>query len=134
MLEREFESSETCNWNLYLYYIDLLHLIKRIPLAKWIISKFHRVSQREYSNTIYNILTGYDHYQPPSEIVIPPNCYYNPYLRGMVTTQPPFLKAKMLEYEDGVAASVPQMAYDLTEFMSFLKYGRNPDRKFEIAA
>ena len=77
-------------------------------------------------------MTGYNHYKPPSELVIPPGWYYNPYTRGMVTSLRPILKDKMLEYEDGVSASTPQMAYDLAEFMSFLHYGHIPDRKLDL--
>lgn len=83
-------------------------------------------------NTWYNLLTGYGHYDPPSELTIPSGCYFNPYVRGMVTPLPPLLKANMVEYEDGVKASVPQMAYDLTEFLTFLKYGTLPDRKLDL--
>ena len=103
------------------------------PVVSWLLSKLRRVSGREYKNTVYNILTGYGYYQPPSEIKVPRGCYYNPYTRGMVTTLPPFLKDNMLEYEDGVKASTPQMAFDLAEFLSFLDYGRIPDRKFDLA-
>lgn len=92
------------------------------------------MSAREYKNTTYNILTGYKHYDPPGEIKVPEGCHFNPYVRGMVTTFPPFLKDQMIEYDDGVKASIPQMAFDLTEFLSFLKYGHLPDLKVNVAS
>jgi len=52
----------------------------------------------------------------------------------MVTNMPPFLKDKGVEYDDGVPASIPQMAHDLTEFLAFLRYGKRPDWKVEAVA
>ena len=100
-------------------------------MVNWLCNKY--CFQREYCNTIYNIFTGYNHYNPPAEITIPPGYYFNPYVNGIMTKLPPFLKDKMIEYDDGVPASTPQMAYDLTQFLSFLKYGRIPDMKFDAA-
>ena len=85
--------------------------------------------RRSYNNSVYNILTGYGYYDPPSELVVPRGYFYNPYVPGMVTPLAPFLRNNMIEYDDGVKASIPQMASDLTEFMNFLKYGHIPDQK-----
>jgi len=78
-------------------------------------------------------MTGYGHYIPPEELNIPKNHYFNPYVRGMITNLKPFLSDKMLEYDDGVQASTPQMAYDLANFMAFMKYGYMPDMKVQFA-
>lgn len=87
---------------------------------------------REYKNTIYNLLTGYIWYKPPAELSIPKNYYFNLYAKNMVTSVPPFLKDKAIKYDDGVPASEPQMAYDLTMFLAFLRFGKRPDLKFEL--
>jgi cytochrome c1 len=109
----------------------LKNTFPKSKIVQWLVQKLRWVRGREYKNTIYNILTGYNYYTPPSEVLVPKGFYYNPYVKGMVTTFPPFLKDNMLEMDDGVKASIPQMAFDLTEFLSFLKYGHTPDRKYE---
>eukprot|EP00826_Nyctotherus_ovalis_P040574 TRINITY_DN4013_c0_g1_i1.p1 TRINITY_DN4013_c0_g1~~TRINITY_DN4013_c0_g1_i1.p1 ORF type:complete len:230 (-),score=63.30 TRINITY_DN4013_c0_g1_i1:340-1029(-) len=114
------------------YFIHKLRVwFPKSRLVKWLMTKMLNFSSREWKNTIYNILTGYGCYRPPAEITVPAKHYFNPYVKNMVTHVPPFLKNKAVEYDDGVPASVPQMAYDLTEFLVFLKHGRRPDLKVE---
>eukprot|EP00826_Nyctotherus_ovalis_P040576 TRINITY_DN4013_c0_g1_i3.p1 TRINITY_DN4013_c0_g1~~TRINITY_DN4013_c0_g1_i3.p1 ORF type:complete len:158 (-),score=27.43 TRINITY_DN4013_c0_g1_i3:340-813(-) len=118
-----------------LSHLDFIHKLRvwfpKSRLVKWLMTKMLNFSSREWKNTIYNILTGYGCYRPPAEITVPAKHYFNPYVKNMVTHVPPFLKNKAVEYDDGVPASVPQMAYDLTEFLVFLKHGRRPDLKVE---
>jgi len=123
----------------FLYtHIDYIHKLLQIfpnsRLLNWAVYKLRNLSSRTFKNTTYNILTGYGYYKPPIELQIPANCYFNPYVKNMVTNMPPFLKDKGVEYDDGVPASIPQMAHDLTEFLAFLRYGKRPDWKVEAVA
>lgn len=119
-------------------HLDFIHKLRmwfpKSKLVKWMMMKMQNLYLRERKNTIYNILTGYGCYKPPAEITVPPKHYFNPYVKNMVTHVPPFLKNKAVEYDDGVPASVPQMAYDLAEFLAFLKHGRRPDLKIELSS
>ena len=136
VLNKTIDSNKPCTQHFISFCLDWLFKIDSMfpqsKVVKWITSKLRFVSAREFKNTFYNIMTGYGHYAPPGELVIPKGCYFNPYVRGMLTPFPPFLKDNMLQYEDGVKSSTPQMAYDLTEFLSFLDYGHIPDRKFDL--
>ena len=136
VIKNTIDTNSPCKRYGSLNSLDWMHVIRNVfPASKtvnWILSKIHRVPAREYKNTLYNILTGYGHYDPPGELTVPQGCYFNPYVRGMVTPVAPFLKDGMLKFDDGVKASIPQMAYDLTEFLSFLQYGRMPDLKIDI--
>ncbi len=99
---------------------------------RWVLEKTRMTSSREFKNTYYNVLTGFNYYTAPAELKVPAGCHYNPYVRGLVAPVTPFLKDNMLQYEDGVKASVPQMALDLTTFLSFFKYGTKPDKKQDV--
>ena len=83
------------------------------------------------SNTVsypYNILTGY-HYQPPFGIDIPDGKYFNPYFDHMIIGMPPQLHDGMIQYDDDTPSSIPQMAHDVSEYLSFVSNQRKPDHK-----
>lgn len=85
-------------------------------------------------NYIYNILTGY-HYKPPYGIDIPKGKYFNPYFDHMIIGMPRQLHDGMLDYEDGTPASTPQMAYDVSNFISYMQRRsgyKRPDRKVRM--
>lgn len=83
------------------------------------------------SNTVsypYNILTGY-HYQPPFGIDIPDGKYFNPYFDHMIIGMPPQLHDGMIQYDDDTPSSIPQMAHDVSEYLSFVSNQKKPDHK-----
>jgi ubiquinol-cytochrome c reductase cytochrome c1 subunit len=85
-------------------------------------------------NYVYNILTGY-HYKPPYGIDIPKGKYFNPYFDHMIIGMPRQLHDGMLEYEDGTPASAPQMAYDVSNFISYMQRrigNKRPDKKAKM--
>jgi len=117
-----------------IYLVWLYKIDTWFPKSKFVRSfvyKMAHMSARQFNNTVYNILTGYRYYAPPPELAICSGSYFNPYAAGMVTKCPPFLKDKMIKFPDGVPASTPQMAYDLTTFLSFLQYSNRPDFKLD---
>lgn len=71
-------------------------------------------------NYIYNIMTGY-HYKPPYGMQVPKGKHFNPYFDHMIIGMPRQLHDGMLEYEDGTPASTPQLANDVTNFISFMQ-------------
>ena len=73
-------------------------------------------------------MTGY-HYNPPFGLDVPEGHFFNPYAPNMITDMPPQLHDGMLEYDDGTPASVPQMAHDVSEFLSYLSSYKTPDTK-----
>lgn len=81
---------------------------------------------------IYNILTGY-HFKPPFGIDVPKGKYFNPYFDHMIIGMPRQLHDGMLDYDDGTPASTPQMAYDVSNFLTFMQRRvgfRYPDFSF----
>jgi ubiquinol-cytochrome c reductase cytochrome c1 subunit len=64
------------------------------------------------------ILTGYK--DPPSGIKLNPNMYYNEYFAGhQIAMPPPLTQPEQVKYADGTAATVPQMAHDVVNFLSW---------------
>merc|ERR1712167_97895 len=47
----------------------------------------------------------------------------------MIIAMPPQLHDGMIEYEDGVPSSAPQMAHDVSEYLMFVSRARVPDQK-----
>jgi hypothetical protein len=132
LMQSSLETTRPCT---LLTHIDYMHKLRQIfpnsRILRGLDYKLRNIKSRAFKNTLYNILTGYGHYKPPLELEVPANCYFNPYAKNMITSVPPFLKDKGIEYADGVPASIPQMAYDLTEFLAFLRYGKRSDWKVE---
>eukprot|EP01017_Pseudomicrothorax_dubius_P000780 TRINITY_DN0_c2606_g1_i1.p1 TRINITY_DN0_c2606_g1~~TRINITY_DN0_c2606_g1_i1.p1 ORF type:complete len:234 (-),score=67.41 TRINITY_DN0_c2606_g1_i1:83-784(-) len=85
-------------------------------------------------NYVYNILTGY-HYKPPYGIDIPKGKSFNPYFDHMIIGMPRQLYDGLVDYEDGTPASTPQMAYDVSNFVSYMqrRYGSKfPDHMVKM--
>jgi ubiquinol-cytochrome c reductase cytochrome c1 subunit len=82
-------------------------------------------------NYPYNLLTGY-HYAPPFGLDVPEGRYFNPYYDHMIIAMPPQLHDGMIEYDDGTPSSAPQMAHDVSEYISYLSKSKIPDTKVVI--
>ena len=85
-------------------------------------------------NYIYNILTGY-HFKPPYGIDVPRGKHFNPYFDHMIIGMSRQLQDGMIDYDDGTPASTPQMAYDVTNFISYMQRrigGKLSDRLFRL--
>ena len=82
-------------------------------------------------NYVYNLMTGY-HYQPPFGLDVPEGKYFNPYYDHMILGMAPQLFDGMLEYDDGTKASGPQMAHDVSEYLSFVAKPQVPDIKVTL--
>lgn len=79
-------------------------------------------------NFVYNLMTGY-HYLPPFGVDVPEGKYFNPYYDHMILGMAPQLWDGMIEYDDGTKASGPQMAHDVSEYLSFVAKPQVPDAK-----
>lgn len=83
------------------------------------------------TNYSYNLLTGY-HYNPPFGLDVPEGRHYNPYYDHMIIAMPPQLHDGMIEYDDGTPSSAPQMAHDVSEYLSFVSKAKVPDQKIVL--
>ena len=63
---------------------------------------------------------------------VPEGRYFNPYFDHMIIAMPPQLHDGMIEYDDGTPSSAPQMAHDVSEFLTFVARPRIPDMKVVI--
>jgi ubiquinol-cytochrome c reductase cytochrome c1 subunit len=79
-------------------------------------------------NYPYNLLTGY-HYNPPFGLDVSEGRYFNPYYDHMIIGMPPQLHDGMIEYDDGTPSSAPQMAHDVSEYITYLQKSKYPDTK-----
>ena len=76
---------------------------------------------------MFSLLTGYR--EPPAGIKLRAGLYYNPYFPGGAISMPPPLQPGQLEYEDGTAATVSQMAKDVTQFLCWTQDPMHDERK-----
>ena len=89
-----------------------------LPLDLSLIVKA-RVGGEDY---LYSLLTGYE--DPPADTELGEGMEYNPYFGGAQIGMPPPLVDDGVEYADGTAASVDQMARDVS---TFLAWASEPD-------
>jgi ubiquinol-cytochrome c reductase cytochrome c1 subunit len=73
------------------------------------------------SNYLYSLMVGYPE-EPPAEALeeAPEGMYYNEYFGGHWIAMPGPLMDDLIEYSDGSAPTVDQMAADVTVFLSWL--------------
>jgi ubiquinol-cytochrome c reductase cytochrome c1 subunit len=69
---------------------------------------------------VFAILNGYQ--PPPSAVQLPPGKYYNEYFPGHLIAMPPPLSDGVVTYADGTKATVPQMAHDVTTFLTWASH------------
>ena len=67
---------------------------------------------------LYALLTGYGE-TPPPQLEVPPGQYYNPWFEGHVIAMSPPLSDGLAEYADGTPTNARQLAYDVTQFLSW---------------
>lgn len=76
------------------------------------------VKSRHYGEDyIYSLLSGYK--EPPADVKMGPNMYYNPYFPGKQIAMAPPLLDGVVMYEDGTEATVEQMAKDVATFLAW---------------
>jgi ubiquinol-cytochrome c reductase cytochrome c1 subunit len=86
------------------------------------------VKAREgFQDYVYSILTGYA--DPPPDFQVPEGGYYNAYFPGHVIAMPPPLSDDQVTYADGTAATVDQMARDVTQFLTWVAEPKLEARK-----
>jgi len=66
---------------------------------------------------VYALLTGYK--DPPPDVKLNPNMYYNAFFPGHQIAMPPPLNPDQVKYADGTPGTVQQMAFDVTNFLSW---------------
>lgn len=76
---------------------------------------------------LFSILTGY--FDPPEGVEIREGTAYNPYFPGGVLGMPQQLFLDSVEYEDGIPATVSQMAKDVTTFLHWASEPYHDERK-----
>lgn len=79
------------------------------------------------ANYLYSLLTGYS--TPPADAHVAEGMHYNPYFPGGQIAMPPPLSDGQISYEDGTAASVDQMARDVTNFLQWTAEPEMEERK-----
>jgi ubiquinol-cytochrome c reductase cytochrome c1 subunit len=79
------------------------------------------------SNYLYGLLTGYE--EPPADIQMFEGMSYNRYFPGHQIAMAPPLSEDAVTYADGTAATVEQMAHDVTMFLTWASYPELEERK-----
>jgi len=75
-------------------------------------------ARKDGSNYLYGLLTGFRE-QPPAGVKMTDGMYYNTVFPGHQIAMPPPLADDAVAYDDGTAASVEQMAEDVTVFLAW---------------
>jgi len=75
---------------------------------------------------VYSLLTGYG--EPPADLELAEGMTYNAYFPGHQTAMPAPLSDEQVTYEDGTAATVDQMAQDVTAFLTWTAEPKLEDR------
>jgi len=80
---------------------------------------------------IFSLLTGYR--PQPAGVNLRSGLHYNPYFPdGAISMGPPLTDDNLIENEDGTPSSVPQMASDVSAFLTWAAEPHNNARKFMI--
>jgi ubiquinol-cytochrome c reductase cytochrome c1 subunit len=79
-------------------------------------------ARHDGANYTYSLLTGYK--DAPADVTVPQGMHYNPYFAGGLIAMAAPLKDDAVTYQDGTAATVDQMARDVT---SFLQWAAEPE-------
>jgi ubiquinol-cytochrome c reductase cytochrome c1 subunit len=66
---------------------------------------------------LFSLMVGYE--EPPADVETPEGMYYNAYFPGHWIAMPPPLQEGIVAYADGTEATVPQMAADVTTFLTW---------------
>ena len=74
-------------------------------------------ARHEGSDYMYSLLVGYE--DPPADVEPREGLYYNAYFPGHWIAMPPPLFDGQVAYADGTEATVPQMAADVTQFLTW---------------
>jgi len=77
---------------------------------------------------LYALLTGYEE-TPPADASIPAGKYYNHYFPGHAISMAPPLAEGSVDYSDGTAATVDQMAHDVSVFLNWVSEPELNERK-----
>lgn len=84
-------------------------------------------ARKDGTNYLAALLTGFS--EPPADVKMADGKYYNEYFPGHQIGMPPPLTADQVTYEDGTAATVPQMAHDVATFLSWAAEPKLEERK-----
>lgn len=85
-------------------------------------------ARKDGADYLYALMTGYED-EAPDGVELGDGMYYNAYFPGHQIAMPPPLFDDLIEYEDGTAASVEQMAEDLTVFLAWTASPELEERK-----
>jgi ubiquinol-cytochrome c reductase cytochrome c1 subunit len=95
------------------------------PLDLSVITK----ARKDGSNYLYSLLTGYEE-TPPEGFMLGEGMYYNRYFDGrQIAMAPPLVVDDQVTYTDGTAATVDQMARDITTFLTWAGEPHMEERK-----
>lgn len=84
-------------------------------------------ARKRGADYVYSLLTGYQ--DPPKDVVVGENMYYNPFMSGGQIAMPPPLKEGMVTFSDGTPSTVDQMSKDVTTFLAFASEPEATHRK-----
>ena len=74
-------------------------------------------ARAEGTDYVYSLLVGYE--EPPADVEPREGLYYNAFFPGHWIAMPPPLSDDQVTYADGTQATIPQMAADVTTFLTW---------------
>jgi len=90
-------------------------------------ARTHQMEGHYGENYIFHLLTGYC--DPPTGVTVAEGQYYNPYFHGGGIGMAPPIYNEIIQYEDGTPASMSQIAYDVSQFLTWASMPEHDERK-----
>ncbi|XP_076634156.1 uncharacterized protein LOC143348142 isoform X1 [Colletes latitarsis] len=84
-------------------------------------------TRKRGTDYMFSLLTGWT--EPPAGVRVDDGQYFNTYFPGKITRMAQMFYNGCVEYDDGVPATVPQMAKDVVEFLSWSASPEHNTRK-----
>merc|ERR1712048_925872 len=90
-------------------------------------ARTHQMEGHYGEDYIFHLLTGYC--EPPTGVTVAEGQYYNPYFHGGGIGMGPPLYNEIIQYEDGTPATLSQIAYDVSQFLTWSSLPESDERK-----
>jgi len=90
-------------------------------------ARTHQMEGHYGEDYIFHLLTGYC--EPPTGVTVAEGQYYNPYFHGGGIGMAPPIYNEIIQYEDGTPATMSQIAYDVSQFLTWSSLPESDERK-----
>lgn len=91
-------------------------------------ARTHQMEGHYGEDYIFHLLTGYEA-EPPTGVTLAEGQHFNPYFHGGAIGMAPPIYNEIVQYEDGTPATMSQIAYDVSQFLTWSSLPEHDERK-----